>query len=79
MLYGLGQARATFRINLVKGPVLLLVLLTFTWAEGAVGAAWALAAVEAAGPARVDSDLLAYAACSAPPSNQALSLSLQQE
>lgn len=47
VLYGLGQARATFRINLVKGPVLLLILLTFTWAEGAVGAAWALAAVEA--------------------------------
>ena len=47
MLYGLGQARATFRINLAKGPVLLLALLVSTWAAGAVGAAWALAAVEA--------------------------------
>jgi O-antigen/teichoic acid export membrane protein len=47
VLYGLGQARATFRINLAKGPVLLLVLLIFTWAAGAVGAAWALAAIEA--------------------------------
>lgn len=48
VLYGLGQARATFRINLAKGPVLLLALLPSTWASGAVGAAWALAAVEAA-------------------------------
>jgi O-antigen/teichoic acid export membrane protein len=47
VLYGLGQARATFRINLAKGPVLLLALLASTWAAGAVGAAWALAAVEA--------------------------------
>ena len=47
VLYGLGQARATFRINLAKGPVLLLALLASAWAAGAVGAAWALAAVEA--------------------------------
>jgi O-antigen/teichoic acid export membrane protein len=47
VLYGLGRAPATFRINLVKGPVLLLTLLAGTWAAGAVGAAWALAAVEA--------------------------------
>jgi O-antigen/teichoic acid export membrane protein len=47
VLYGLGQARATFRINLAKGPVLLLALLACTWAGGAVGAAWALAAIEA--------------------------------
>ena len=47
VLYGLGQARATFRINLAKGPVLLLALLTGTFLAGAVGAAWALAAVEA--------------------------------
>jgi O-antigen/teichoic acid export membrane protein len=47
VLYGLGQARATFRINLAKGPVLLLALLASTYLAGAVGAAWALAAVEA--------------------------------
>jgi O-antigen/teichoic acid export membrane protein len=48
VLYGLGQARATFRINLAKGPVLLLALLLGTLLAGAVGASWALAAVEAA-------------------------------
>jgi hypothetical protein len=47
VLYGLSQARATFRINLAKGPVLLLALLPSTWVAGTVGAAWALAAVEA--------------------------------
>jgi hypothetical protein len=47
VLYGLSQARATFRLNLVKGPVLLLALLISTSIAGAVGAAWALAAVEA--------------------------------
>ena len=47
VLYGLGQARATFRINLAKGPVLLLALLCSTFLAGAVGAGWALAAVEA--------------------------------
>jgi O-antigen/teichoic acid export membrane protein len=47
VLYGLGQARATFRINLAKGPVLLVALLVCTFLAGAVGAAWALAAVEA--------------------------------
>ncbi|HWI00300.1 MAG TPA: hypothetical protein VNT27_08205 [Propionibacteriaceae bacterium] len=46
VLYGLGQARATFRINLAKGPILLIALLTSTFLAGAVGAAWALAAVE---------------------------------
>jgi O-antigen/teichoic acid export membrane protein len=48
VLYGLGQARATFRINLAKGSLLVLAVLTSTWAAGAVGAAWALALVEAA-------------------------------
>ena len=47
VLYGLGQARATFRINLAKGPVLLIALMTATYLAGAVGAGWALAAVEA--------------------------------
>jgi O-antigen/teichoic acid export membrane protein len=48
VLYGLGQARATFRITLAKGPVQLLAVLASTSLAGAVGAAWALAAVEAA-------------------------------
>jgi O-antigen/teichoic acid export membrane protein len=47
VLYGLGQAQETFRINLAKGPVLLVALLVGTVLAGAVGAAWALAAVEA--------------------------------
>ena len=48
VLYGLGQARATFRIYLAKGPVLILTLLAGTFLAGAEGAAWALAFVEAA-------------------------------
>ena len=48
VIYGLGQARLTFRINLAKGPVLLIVVVLGTWAAGAVGAAWALAFTEAA-------------------------------
>jgi O-antigen/teichoic acid export membrane protein len=48
VLYGLGQARGTFRLNLGKGPVLLLALLVSTPIAGVVGAAWALAAIEAA-------------------------------
>jgi O-antigen/teichoic acid export membrane protein len=47
VLYGMGQARATFRINLTKGPVLLAALLTGTLWAGAVGAGWAFALVEA--------------------------------
>jgi O-antigen/teichoic acid export membrane protein len=48
VLYGMGQARATFRLNLAKGPLLLVVVLFTTWQWGAVGAAWGLAFVEAA-------------------------------
>lgn len=47
VLYGMGQARATFRINLTKGPVLLAALLSGTIWAGAVGAGWAFALVEA--------------------------------
>jgi O-antigen/teichoic acid export membrane protein len=47
VLYGMGQARATFRINLTKGPVLVAALLAGTLWAGAVGAGWAFALVEA--------------------------------
>jgi O-antigen/teichoic acid export membrane protein len=47
VLYGMGLAKNTFRINLAKAPILLLLVLTGTWLWGAVGAAWGLAAVEA--------------------------------
>jgi O-antigen/teichoic acid export membrane protein len=47
VLYGMGRARATFRLNLAKGPVLVVALLVGTWSAGAVGAGWAFALVEA--------------------------------
>lgn len=47
VLYGIQQARATFRINLVKGPILLAAVVLGTYWTGAVGAAWGLAATEA--------------------------------
>lgn len=46
-LYGMGRARTTFGLNLLKGPVLLVLLSAGIWQGGAVGAAWALAATEA--------------------------------
>ncbi len=46
VLYGMGRAESTFRINLIKGPVLLLAMLAGTWQWGAVGAAWGLMAAE---------------------------------
>lgn len=47
-LYGMGLARTTFRINLAKAPLLaVLLLFGITFAQ-AVGAAWAIAATEAA-------------------------------
>ena len=46
-LFGMGRARASFTINLVKAPVLLLVLPLGIWQFGAVGAAWGLALTEA--------------------------------
>ena len=48
VLYGMGRAAATFRINLAKGPLLLIAVTAATLQWGVVGAAWALAAVEAA-------------------------------
>jgi O-antigen/teichoic acid export membrane protein len=48
VLYGTGHARSTFRINLAKGPVLLITVVLGTWAAGAVGAGWAFALTEAA-------------------------------
>lgn len=48
ILYGIGSARLTFRINLAKGPILLVAVLVGTSLAGAVGAAWGLALTEAA-------------------------------
>ncbi|MBA8793253.1 O-antigen/teichoic acid export membrane protein [Friedmanniella endophytica] len=47
VLYGMGQAQRTFRINLIKGPILLATVIggAYLWAE--TGAAWALALTEA--------------------------------
>lgn len=47
VLYGMGQAQRTFRINLAKAPVLLCFVLVGAWLWGAVGAAWGLALSEA--------------------------------
>ena len=47
VLYGMGQARATFRINVIKGPALVAALLIGTLWTGALGAAWAFALIEA--------------------------------
>jgi O-antigen/teichoic acid export membrane protein len=48
VLYGLGQARLTFRIHAIKGPLLLVAVTIGTLNGGAVGAAWALALTEMA-------------------------------
>jgi hypothetical protein len=48
VLYGTGQARSTFRINLAKGPVLLTAVVLGTWSAAAVGASWAFVMTEAA-------------------------------
>ncbi|GAA1428262.1 hypothetical protein GCM10009616_07450 [Microlunatus lacustris] len=45
-LFGMGRARASFGLNLVKAPLLLLTLSLGIWQAGAVGAAWALALTE---------------------------------
>ena len=47
VLYGLGSARTTFRINLVKGPMLLIAVPMATLLWGVTGAAWALTSIEA--------------------------------
>lgn len=46
-LYGMGAARVTFGLNLIKGPILLVTLSLGIWYAGAVGAAWAMAVTEA--------------------------------
>jgi O-antigen/teichoic acid export membrane protein len=46
VLYGMGQARVTYRINLAKGPVLLGTVLLGTWLWSSAGAAYALAFTE---------------------------------
>lgn len=48
VLYAMGRAQWTFRINLVKGPVTIVLLLAGAAASAAQGAAWALFAVELA-------------------------------
>lgn len=45
-LFGMGQARASFTLNLVKAPLLLVTLSVGIWHSGAVGAAWGLALTE---------------------------------
>lgn len=46
VLYGLGHARATFRINLFKGPLIVVLLIGATALWGVVGSAWAFMAIE---------------------------------
>lgn len=48
VLYGLGQARTSFRINLVKGPVLVVTVLVLAAQLGVVGAAWTMCLIEVA-------------------------------
>ncbi len=47
VLYGLGRARVTLGVNLVRAPLLIVGLMVAIPRWDAVGAAWALAAVEA--------------------------------
>ncbi len=47
MMVGMGLAKKTFRLNLVKAPILLGLLVPGTLAFGATGAAWAMAISEA--------------------------------
>ncbi|MDO5711480.1 MAG: hypothetical protein Q4P32_07060, partial [Micrococcales bacterium] len=47
VLYGLGRADRTFRINLYKAPVIVIAVLGGTWLGGAVGAGWGMAIAEA--------------------------------
>lgn len=46
LLLGMGLAKRTFRINVVKAPVLLIMLIPGTYFAGAPGAAWAMALAE---------------------------------
>lgn len=46
VLFGLGQARVSFILNLVKAPILIILLIVgIRWSAG-LGAAWAIAAAE---------------------------------
>jgi Na+-driven multidrug efflux pump len=45
-LFGMGRARTSFTLNLVKAPLLLLALPLGIWQFGAIGAAWGLALTE---------------------------------
>lgn len=45
-LYGMGLARKTFHLNITRAPILLGLMAVGTIQAGAVGAAWALGAVE---------------------------------
>ena len=47
ILYGMGRARTTFGLTLLKAPILLVTLSFGIWHSGAVGAAWAIALTEA--------------------------------
>lgn len=47
VLYGMGKAKQTFRINLIKGPMIVVLLLGATWLWGVLGSAWAFVAIEA--------------------------------
>lgn len=47
VLYGMGRAKETFRINVFKGPLIVVLLLGATWLWGVVGSAWAFVAIEA--------------------------------
>lgn len=47
ILYGMGRARSTFGLNLLKAPLLLVTLSYGIWHSGAVGAAWGIAVTEA--------------------------------
>ncbi len=46
MMLGMGLAKKTFRLNLVKAPILLGLLVPGTLLHGATGAAWAMAISE---------------------------------
>lgn len=46
ILYGMGKARTTFGINIVRAPLLIVFMSVGIKLHGAVGAAWALAATE---------------------------------
>ena len=48
VLYAMGRAQWTFRINAVKGPVTMIVLLAAAALWAAQGAAWAFFAIELA-------------------------------